>query len=330
MNQAGLPLLPGFAARLLEKWASKRIRHRGRDTILDYNHLYILPTRHGITFFISLLIILLAAINYEISLGYMLVFLLTAIGFLGIIHTHINLNHLKVSITNAPAVFAGQNAEFPISITALKNKNHFGIILQSDVGLVAKTDINESTNNVIASLPVKTSQRGRLKLKRIKIYSEYPFGLFHVWSWLELDAQCMVYPHPVPYTLRNHGHHKLTGTKVTNENGYDDFAGIRKYQKGDAPNHLAWKAIARSGELQTKYYAAETSPIQLISWYQLPDSMDIEQRLSILCYQVIEADNHGALYGLKLPGMEIKPSSGLHHRHHCLQTLAMFGNSNHG
>ncbi|MDH5484221.1 MAG: DUF58 domain-containing protein [Gammaproteobacteria bacterium] len=326
MSPSGLPLLPDFAARLLEKWASRRIQHRGNETELDNRQLYILPTRHGMVFFIVLMINLVAAINYEISLGFMLVFLLAAIGFLSIIYTHINLNHLKASISNARAVFAGQDAEFPISLNSLKHKNHFSVILQNSNGKKISLDIRNDSNN-IALLPIKTSQRGKLAINRFKIYSEYPLGLFHVWSWLELDAHCIVYPHPLSFNYRQHGSDSLAGSKATNESGYDDFSGIRKYQEGDPPNHLAWKAIARTGSLQTKHYSAEKNPDIVLSWYNLPDKMDTETRLSILCYQVIQNDAGGNRYGLVLPGLSIHPASGLHHRHQCLLALATFGSS---
>ena len=48
-----------------------------------------------------------------------------------------------------------------------------------------------------------------------------------------------------------------------------------------------------------------------------------EARLSRLCAWVLAADRLGIEYGLRLPAMEIPPSSGPAHRRHCLEALAL-------
>ena len=50
-----------------------------------------------------------------------------------------------------------------------------------------------------------------------------------------------------------------------------------------------------------------------------------EQRLSHLCYWVLEFDSEGEEYGLRLPNVTIQPSVGEKHRERVLKELALFG-----
>ena len=43
-----------------------------------------------------------------------------------------------------------------------------------------------------SSLPRR--RRGWQRIGRIRLWSEYPFGLFHVWSWLNPDFAALIYP----------------------------------------------------------------------------------------------------------------------------------------
>ena len=177
-------------------------------------------------------------------------------------------------------------------------------------------------------LPITAQQRGRLNIQKIKVFTEFPLGLFHAWSWIELNAHCIVYPAPDLHAPRLSYQGELQGIHSNETIGSDDFAGIREYQRGDAPNHLAWKAIAKTDELQTKQFHADAGQEIWLSWYQLSDRLSTEKRLSILCRWILDADKQGIGYGLETPEVSLSPASGLHHRHACLKSLAVFGENN--
>ena len=322
---SGLPLIPGFLAHQIERWADKRIETGSQQTTIDRRNLYILPTRNGITIFIIILVILAGAINYENSLGFMLCFLLGSISFLGMIHTHQNLNHLQLSIMSARPVFAGQTALFPIKLSSPRGLAYYNLQFQGPTGDIDSGHLTQDQPDSRVEIPVTTQQRGRLSLSRIKVYTEFPLGLFHAWSWLKLESQCLVYPKPDDHPPQFNRLGQQSGLHTIEQNGYDDFAGIREYQKGDAPMHLAWKAIARTGQLYTKHFHLQVGDDIWFDWYQLPETMAMERKLSILCRWVLDGDHQGLKYGLNLPGQRITPDSSRHHKHQCLKTLALFG-----
>lgn len=324
---SGLPLIPRFAEKLIQNFAAKRQPDSSHQIEINRHQLYILPTRHGVVFFLVLLLILLGAINYENSLGFMLSFLLGSLGFLGMIYTHQNLNNLCVSIGRAESVFVGQDILFPLQLKQTSIGTHPNIQVLSDDGPIVQAHlINNTTTECM--LPVKASLRGYIHSGRIKVFSEYPLGLFHAWTWLNLDSRCLVYPAPDSHHYPLHFKDESSaGENAEAKSGVDDFAGIREYLPGDPPMHMAWKSIAKTGELQTKLFNNESAHEISISWSDTSEVLDIEQRLSILCRMVLDANEQSLKFGLSIPGTFIPPAAGLQHKHHCLKALALFGKS---
>src|SRR3972149_4595322 len=83
---------------------------------LAQRRVYILPTRHGITFGLALLLMLICSINYTLSLGYALTFLLAGMGLVSMLHTYRNLAHLYVSAARVEPVFVGEQAKFALPL----------------------------------------------------------------------------------------------------------------------------------------------------------------------------------------------------------------------
>lgn len=323
-----LPLLPQFAERFIQNFAEKRQAKASQQVVIDRRRLYILPTSHGVVFFIVLLLTLLGAINYENSLAFMLSFLLGSLGFLGMIYTHQNINHLVVSIGRAESVFVNQQILFPITIKQPLIDSHPNIKLSSNDGKTITCHLI-NTESVESKLPVTAKHRGYVQIGRIKLFSEYPLGLFHAWSWMNLNSRCLIYPEPdshhYPLPMANNN---SVGQTSDNKRGVDDFEGIREYQTGDSPKHMAWKSIAKTGVLQTKLFNNETSHEILIRWADTLETLEIEQRLSILCRMVLDAHEQSLVFGLSIPGTNIPPACGLQHKHQCLKALALFGHGN--
>src|SRR3954451_7296329 len=80
--------------------------------VLVHRRGYIVPTRMGATFAATVLILLVGSINYSLSLGFVLTFLLAGMGLAGMVHTARNLARMAISVGRAEAVFAGESAQF--------------------------------------------------------------------------------------------------------------------------------------------------------------------------------------------------------------------------
>src|SRR5665647_1647431 len=81
---------------------------------LRQQRVYILPTRPGLAFAMALIVMLIGSINYNLSLGYILTFLLASMALVAILHTFRNLVHLHITPGRVEPVFAGEIAWFEL------------------------------------------------------------------------------------------------------------------------------------------------------------------------------------------------------------------------
>lgn len=313
----------GLHARI-ESWIVARQRITGREAVLHRRILYILPTRHGVVFAGILVLMLLGAINYSNSMAFMLTFLLAGLGANAMWHTHRNLLGLRITRLSAQPVFAGETAIFNYLVDNPSHVPRRNILLERKGGNIERISVPARAKvNVALSLP--TQHRGMLKPPRLLIHTRYPLGLFRTWSWLPFAESVLVYPRPIqPGAILDQAG-DASGRRTHRLVEGDDFSGLRNYQHGDSPKRLDWKASARSiaGDLYTKQFSREVGETTWIEWDALP-IQDPELRLSMLCYQILEAHGKGLRYGLRIPGTEVKPDSTERHRLHCLGLLATF------
>src|SRR5882672_9450627 len=86
--------------------------------LLVHRRVYIVPTQLGWLFALTLIILLVGSINYALSLGFGLTFLLAGMGIAGMVHTARNLARMAVSVGRAEPVFAGEAAQFRLYLDA--------------------------------------------------------------------------------------------------------------------------------------------------------------------------------------------------------------------
>ena len=291
---------------------------------LVHRRVYIVPARLGWFFGGTLLVLLVGSINYALSLGFALTFLLGGLGLVGMVHTARNLARIAVTAGRAEPVFAGESAQFRLFLDGRAAFDR-PAILARHVGSGAQLVVDIPARGMAeVVLAVPAEKRGRLAIGRVMLETRFPLGLFRAWSYIEPDARCIVYPRPERSPLPPFTGDAAAGARHTPVPGSDDFAGLRNYQPSDSPRHIAWKAVARSDEMLTKHFAGESAAELWLDQKLLPSGLNLEQQLSRLAGWVLAAERGGAHYGLRLPGVEIAPSRGDVHRAACLQALALY------
>jgi uncharacterized protein (DUF58 family) len=290
--------------------------------LLVQKRVYILPTRPGIAFATALAVMLIGSINYNLSLGYILTFLLASMALVAILHTFRNLVHLRITSGRVEPVFAGETAWFEVFVENRSGYERCSIALWHE-GRPTRCDV-ASERGVTLGIPVAAPKRGWLAPGRITVDTRFPVGLLRAWSYVRPDMRCLVYPKPDDALLPLPEPSGGKGEKRTAGGGSDDFAGLRAYQASDSPRHIHWKAVARGQSLQTKVFSGRAAAELWLDWAQLPPNLDLESKLSRLTRWVLEADQDGLRYGLRLPGMTLPPDAGEAHRLACLRELALY------
>lgn len=289
---------------------------------LVQRRIFILPTRQGYFFCLVLCVLLLGSINYALSLGFLLTFLLAAMGGVGMLHTWRNLAQLKLRPGRCDPVFAGDTAHFRVVLES-PARERFALAIRRRGEEPVYADVG-TREPAIASLAVPAPRRGRLRCGRLEIFTRYPLGFFHAWSYFDFGLAVIVYPRPDP-TAGLPPQQSIAGdAEGIPVPGDEEFALLRSYHPGDPPKLIAWKALARGGDLLTKEFQATASAELWLDWLDAR-APDPEARLSVLAHWVIETERLGQAYGLRLPGVVIPPGRGEEHRTRCLEALALHG-----
>lgn len=288
---------------------------------LVQRRIFILPTRQGYFFGGTLAVLLAASIQYQLSLGFLLTFLLGSMAGVAMLHTWRNLAHLRLHPGRCDPVFAGDTAHFVITLET-PARTRFAIAARRRGGDPVHADVARGEMARI-DLPVVAPRRGLLKCGRLEIFTRFPVGLFHAWAYVDFDLAVVVYPRPDIA-----GGSPPTESRGSAEEGIpvpgdEEFNMLRAYRAGDPLKLIAWKALAREQGLLTKEFSAMASSELWLDWDDAR-APDPEARLSILCHWVLQAEGFGQAYGLRLPGTAIAPSRGDSHRTRCLEALALF------
>ena len=308
----------------IARWFDGRNRPRQGSLELAQRNVYVLPSRAGILYALVLLAMLVASINYALSLGYLLTFLLAGVAIVTMLHTFANLAALSLRAGRADPVHAGQPAEFSLELTNRRNSERHAIRLQADgMAAPALADIAPGTAQMVR-IALPTVRRGWMELPRLTLWTTYPLGLWRAWAWWRPAMRVLVYPAPETPAVPLPAAARLAGGGQGNTAGEDDLAAIRPFRDGDSSRRIAWKAVARtaSDELLTKEFDGGARGELLLDWQMLPAHLDTETRLSRLTRWVLDADAAGAQWALRLPGRFLELDHGAVHRERCLEALA--------
>jgi len=315
--------MPLALRRRLGSWLFQIRGPQPGPIVLIHRKVFILPTSHGMVYFLVLLLMLAGSVNYMLSLGFVLTFLLAGLGLNGILYTFRNIANLRVYAVRPRPVFAGEQADFRLRVENASSVQRAGLEAVDTAGTVHPFDVAPNDETLV-SIGIATQARGRLPLGRVTLQTRFPLGLFRAWSNVELDVACIVYPAPEPPGVPLPSPSGERGQGNTSAAGNEDFSGLRAYHLGDSPRRIAWKADARGQGLLSKVFSGRAETRLWLDWNDLPHELDVEARLSRLTRWVLDADAQDVVFGLRLPDVSVEPDTGAGHRDHCLQLLALY------
>lgn len=326
----GLPNLPNpllhpighLRARLQRFWHS-RLQPRDSTTLTQRN-VYILPTGPGWMLAVTLLILLISSINYQLNLGYLLTFLLMGCAVVGMYVCHETLRGITMHLNAPEPAFCGSTVTINVQINSLRTSPRYGIGLAIwGKDQWSWTDV-PSQGMATVHVAFAAQQRGLQSLPTLTAETRFPLGTFRVWTVWRPAAQVLVYPAPEAHAPPlPPGEPRSAGSANTKLHHSGEFDGVRAYRRGDPLKTIVWKKAAKSDQLVSRDAAqAQAYALWLdVAQTGLPDT---EARLSRLCAWVLRADKLGLQYGLRLGGREIALADGEAHKRACLQALALY------
>jgi len=327
VNTAAL-VAPWNVRARVRRWLTSRLP-RTDTQLLTQGNVYILPTPAGWMFALTLVVLLVASVNYQLNLGYVLTFLLAGSGIVSMHVTHGTLRGLTLHLRPVAPAFAGSPAVLDIVMSS-PSSARFGIglrLLDAPAATLAWTNVPAGAQST-AHVSFVPAARGRREVPTLSAETRFPLGLFRAWTVWRPLAQVLVYPRvEVDAPALPAARPSAGGPTQARRSEGGEVEGVRAYRRGDPLKLIAWKKAAQALETGADLVSRDTSTSarqELWLDWSVCGQIGAEERLSRLTAWTLAADRADADYGLLIPGLEIEPGDGAAQRTRCLEALALW------
>jgi uncharacterized protein (DUF58 family) len=304
------------------KWLNQRIPASHKQSLGNKN-IFIVPTKFGYAYVFSVLILFLLGTNYQNNLIILMSYLFASVFLTSMMYSFFNLSRLQFIFNSKVTAYATQTVTIPLSIISKKPRFNISFVFEDNEKAYA--DIINSGESEI-NIPFQALTRGVNNPGRLKISSEYAFGLFVCWTHLDFACEVLTYPEKKVFNHIKQDvsdlHEELNGNTISE--GGDDFGELRQYKQGESNAQIAWKQLARGQGWLTKTTQQELGSTIWLTLQQLP-AAPIETKLEMLCFLILDHHKSNIPFGLELDNLQISPSTGSLHLKNCLQALALYG-----
>ena len=285
---------------------------------LDRRRIYVLPTGFGVAFGLLLFVMMLGALNYANNPALLLTCLFGAAAGASLFAGFRVMNGLSLARVGADECHAGTPLMLELRFAPSGHGRPSLRVRAGDTetAFALPRGVEGGTNVSLA-----TTERGWMRAGRLRVSTDYPLGLFHIWSWLNPDAEFLVYPaieNPAPPLPSG----DVRGDFASRAGAGEDHAGLRDYRVTDPPRLIAWKASARHDALLVRD-AEHRSDDALVLDYATLHGLDHEARIRRLTAWVLAADAAQRDYLVRIPSGTFGPGAGAVQRHACLRALAL-------
>ena len=285
---------------------------------LNRRRIYVVPTGFGLAFSGLLFVMLLGALNYSNNPALLLTCLLGAAAGASVFFGFRTLSGLALVQLRADETHAGDALRLRLKFAPGARARPSLRIRCDDAKVAFALSIN-GDHEILLIVP--DVRRGWFRPGRLRLWTDYPLGLFQLWSWLNPEARFLVYAAletpapPLPSGDGREGEHARTGAS-------EEPAGLRDHRPTDATRLIAWKASARHDRLLVRDMERRSGATLTLDYASL-GSLDHEARIRRLSAWVIAAEAAQHSYLLRLPDADIGPGIGGEQRRTCLRALAL-------
>lgn len=292
-----------------------------RRQLRKKTRVYILPTPMGAYFNGLIFLMFLLSVGYSNNL--LLIFTIFLFGFnlLWVVQTHFHLHYLRPKSIRIDPGHAGDPLnvqiewlgcpEGPLQWTSeLESANH-------------KMKVNLSKNQKDHSSGDATfERRGKWKWDYLRVSTNKPFGLYHVWSYYQIQTSHFVYPRLIrPEFLTSIGE-KEDGDQSSSKKGDDEFRSFALYQQTES-RKISWKHYARTGNLLIKEGEEFMTPAFKLHLILPQNEQEKEIYLSKIATQLVECHKKEIPFLLETANVTLGPANHLYHLHECLKVLSL-------
>ena len=282
---------------------------------LEQRRIYLLPTTRGLFVILTAVVLLLVGINCQLSLAFVVAFLLAGLMQAALLVSYRNLRGLIVRAGRSPHCKLGEPLVFSVAL-ASPERTREGVSLTTRIDgankIVAQSSPRTVAGNATEVVPLKftPTRRGLMSLRRIVVESRAPYGLIRAWSYVHFEWLGVVAPEPetppppLPLMAGDND-----GSASRNLHVAHDPDSLRDYAPGDSLKRVAWKQVAKSGDWYTRTGDSGHRQEIELSWLAATLT-DTEARLSRMAAWLLRANNENCAYELTLPNGQLPLADG--------------------
>ena len=299
--------------------------------IVSRRNLYLLPTRAGWMLALTLLVLLVTSINFQLNLGFLLTFMLTGAALVSVGIGYRNLLGLQLELHAPEAQFAGQPLRLDLRLDNPSRRARYALGIRHYQGTaLSLTDVAAQATTSM-QLSTAAERRGYQRLPAVLVETRFPLGVFRMWTVFRTTEKALVYPcpetnpPPLPLGAADAG----AGSSASLRASSGEFDGVRSYRRGDPLKLVVWKKAATAMATGNGHFVVRDNQHQAQQdlWLDAQHCglAEREAQLSRLAAWVLMADQQGLRYGLRLGQVNAdQPAdSGPEHRLACLRALAL-------
>lgn len=278
----------------------------------------------GLSFLMSLALLVFLSVRYSLNVGYLLLFNLTLLLLVGAAWGKSLLSRLSLKVQPGIPIRAGSPGVIEIEVAAPKRAASAELLdIRENSLQMHAVDVDPHAPQTVR-LDVPAMQRGVHPMPSILIQTRRPFGLWRVFVYWKPGRLLYVYPEPeaqAPLPPQSSG----DGNAMTSR-GTDELHGLKPYRMGDPLRAISWRTLAKTdgrilATLQMSESRGDAAKILRLE-DALGEGMDLEQALRRLCAWLHMAHERGDTYALDLGDVQLPLARGQAHFHTCLEKLA--------
>jgi uncharacterized protein (DUF58 family) len=316
---------PALFSRLKQTIFNKlfKTKHLKNSITLEHRNIYVLPSSLGMYFLVVAVLNFIMGINYQNNLILVMAYLMFVVLLIAVLIGYSNAKGLTVSFHKLIMSFSPQSPHLVFHLSCDDVCQSVMLTYQGLQNSVAeKSHVNKVISELTLTLPY--NERGKYLLKRIRISSNYPFGLVKVWSYILLDEAAFVYPAMYSIDIDKTNHSVINSREIGNAktHGTDEFEHLIPHLPEMGLQRVSWKHYAKTQHLLVKEFVDYTAKDIAFDFNAMQGHT--EQRLSQLCYLICESSEKNIPFTLKLPNKIINANSGMQHKLKCLRALSEY------
>ncbi len=314
-----------IAHRFIEKRTPKSDRLR-----LGLNNVYVFFSRQGFLFAALLCLTFVVGVNYANNLVLGLFFYLFGVWLIGVFYTFLQVSSLDIKLVQTQMTQAQSLCWVTLEISVRSGKPSHQVRLYF-AGSPKETQQEQTitltavSSPTLVKVPVYAAKRGVMTLPRLVIESVYPLGVMKAWAYGYFDSQALIYPKPERFvwqeTQRQTAHQDDAEYGHASTVGQNDFDRLDEYQQGESLTRVSWTHLARGAGMLTKHFANPVSGHVHLAYVDMP-STHHEQKLSELCFAILQLQESGQPFTLTLASGASQTGVGDEFVRSCLMLLA--------